>query len=53
MKALPLLLLASLSGCTSVPTTVCPSPPAELLVPVPQSLIDTITELTSERPVTP
>jgi len=46
-KLFSVLVGGLLAGCTVVRPIVCPRPPAELLVPVPESLIDDLTELTS------
>ena len=45
-------IAASLEACTVIRPIVCPKPPAELMVPVPQSVIDGITDLSYERPET-
>ena len=47
-----LLLVASLEACTVIRPIVCPKPPAELMVPVPQSVIDAITDLSYGPPET-
>lgn len=51
--ALICLLPVGLGACTVIRPVVCPKPPAELMVPTSQAVIDAITVLSYDKPETP